>query len=147
MKPLSRRGGRVDHFADFGDLVGRKAAQLGVFADDGLVLGQIDAERLVRRDEGLRPLDIRPQLLQHRIGLLGRFFARRFRRATGAPPLVYLQKLRIATARRLLESNGRTVQQVGSAVGYDDVAFFRDLFRRHTGVTPQAYRERFGRPS
>jgi transcriptional regulator GlxA family with amidase domain len=82
-----------------------------------------------------------------RTGMSLRNFARRFRLATGDPPLVYLQKLRIAAARRLLESNGRTVQEVGSAVGYDDVAFFRDLFRRHTGVPPQAYRERFGRPA
>jgi transcriptional regulator GlxA family with amidase domain len=37
-------------------------------------------------------------------------------------------------------------QEVGSAVGNEDTAFFRSLFRRHTGVTPQAYRERFGRP-
>jgi transcriptional regulator GlxA family with amidase domain len=85
--------------------------------------------------------------LAARMGMSPRNFARRFRHATGDPPLVYLQRLRIATARRLLESNGRTVQEVGTAVGYEDVAFFRDLFRRHTGVTPQAYRERFGRPS
>jgi AraC-like DNA-binding protein len=29
-------------------------------------------------------------------------------------------------------------------VGYEDVAFFRDLFKRHAGLAPGAYRERYG---
>jgi AraC-like DNA-binding protein len=44
----------------------------------------------------------------------------------------------------LLESDHRTMQEVGDAVGYQDVAFFRSLFQRHTGVSPSAYRRRFG---
>ncbi|HVK54035.1 MAG TPA: hypothetical protein VM532_03305 [Burkholderiales bacterium] len=28
---------------------------------------------------------------------------------------------------------------------YADLPFFRDLFRRHTGMTPSAYREQFGK--
>ncbi|HVP55915.1 MAG TPA: helix-turn-helix domain-containing protein [Candidatus Eisenbacteria bacterium] len=79
-----------------------------------------------------------------RVGMSLRNFVRRFKRATGDSPLVYLQKLRIAAAKRLLESDYRTMQEVSDAVGYQDVAFFRSLFQRHTGVSPTAYRERFG---
>jgi YesN/AraC family two-component response regulator len=57
---------------------------------------------------------------------------------------MYLQKLRIAAAKRLLESDHRSVQEISDAVGYQDVAFFRSLFQRHTGVSPSAYRQRFG---
>jgi AraC-like DNA-binding protein len=32
-----------------------------------------------------------------------------------------------------------------SGVGYEDVAFFRDLFKRHTHLSPSHYREKFGR--
>ena len=73
-----------------------------------------------------------------------RNFVRRFQQATGDSPLIYLQKLRIAAAKRLLESDQRTMQEVSDAVGYQDAAFFRKLFERHTGVTPSAYRRRFG---
>jgi AraC-like DNA-binding protein len=38
-----------------------------------------------------------------------------------------------------------TVQEVSLAVGYEDVAFFHDLFKRHFGLPPGAYRERYGR--
>jgi transcriptional regulator GlxA family with amidase domain len=79
-----------------------------------------------------------------RAGMSLRNFVRRFKLATGDSPLAYLQKLRIAAAKRLLESNHRTMQEISDAVGYQDVAFFRSLFQRHTGVSPSAYRERFG---
>lgn len=79
-----------------------------------------------------------------RVGMSLRNFVRRFKQATGDSPLTYLQKLRIAAAKRLLESNHRTMQEISDAVGYQDVAFFRSLFQRHTGESPSAYRERFG---
>jgi len=79
-----------------------------------------------------------------RVGMSLRNFVRRFKEATGDSPLMYLQKLRIAAARRLLENNHRSVQEISDAVGYQDVAFFRQLFQRHTGVSPSGYREKFG---
>jgi transcriptional regulator GlxA family with amidase domain len=79
-----------------------------------------------------------------RVGMSLRNFVRRFKQATGDSPLIYLQKLRIAAAKRLLESDHRTMQEISDAVGYQDVAFFRNLFQRHTGVSPSAYRRRFG---
>jgi transcriptional regulator GlxA family with amidase domain len=79
-----------------------------------------------------------------RVGMSLRNFVRRFKQATGDSPLIYLQKLRIAAAKRLLESDHRTMQEIGDAVGYQDVAFFRTLFQRHTGISPSAYRRRFG---
>ena len=79
-----------------------------------------------------------------RVGMSLRNFVRRFKQATGDSPLTYLQKLRVAAARRLLESDHRTMQEISNAVGYQDIAFFRDLFERHTGSSPSAYRKRFG---
>jgi transcriptional regulator GlxA family with amidase domain len=79
-----------------------------------------------------------------RVGMSLRNFVRRFKQATGDSPLTYLQKLRIAAAKRLLESDHRSMQEISDAVGYQDVVFFRQLFQRHTGVSPSAYRRRFG---
>ena len=79
-----------------------------------------------------------------RVGMSIRNFVRRFKQATGDSPLVYVQKLRVAAAKRMLESRHRTVQEISDAVGYQDIAFFRALFQRHTGVSPSAYRDRFG---
>jgi AraC-like DNA-binding protein len=43
----------------------------------------------------------------------------------------------------MLESDGASVQAVALAVGYEDVSFFRTLFKRITGMTPAEYRARF----
>jgi transcriptional regulator GlxA family with amidase domain len=79
-----------------------------------------------------------------RVGMSLRNFVRRFKQATGDSPLAYIQKLRIAAAKRLLESDHRTMQEISDAVGYQDPVFFRNLFQRHTGVSPSAYRRKFG---
>jgi len=79
-----------------------------------------------------------------RVGMSVRNFVRRFKQATGDSPLAYLQKLRIAAAKRMLESNHRSMREISDGVGYQDIAFFRALFQRHTGVSPGAYRDRFG---
>lgn len=77
-------------------------------------------------------------------GMSLRNFIRRFKHATGDSPLHYLQKLRVAAAKRLLESDHRSMQEISAAVGYQDVVFFRKLFQRHTGDSPSEYRRRFG---
>jgi transcriptional regulator GlxA family with amidase domain len=89
--------------------------------------------------------EVRLEALASRLGMSPRNFIRRFKDATGRTPLAYLQGLRIATAKRLLENGRGTIQEVSSAVGYDDLMFFRSLFRRHTGLSPTEYRQRFGR--
>lgn len=78
-------------------------------------------------------------------GMSHRNLIRRFKEATGFQPGVYLQMLRVAAARRMLEDGAPSIQQVSMSIGYDDVAFFRRVFKRHSGMTPASYRERFGR--
>lgn len=84
--------------------------------------------------------------LAARAHMSSRTFVRRFKMATGENPKHYVQKLRVNAARHLLENDLRSVQEVSYAVGYDDVTFFRSLFKRFSGTTPQAYRERFAVP-
>jgi transcriptional regulator GlxA family with amidase domain len=88
-----------------------------------------------------KPLSI-DELAQH-AGMSRRNFLRRFKAATGAMPGAYLQMFRVAAARQMLEESVTSVQSVGSAVGYDNVTFFRQVFRRYTGVTPAEYRTNF----
>ena len=89
---------------------------------------------------------LRVDALAQRFGMSPRSFARRFKQATGEPPLAYLHGLRVEAAKRLLESPTRPLREVASAVGYEDVAFFRALFKRRTGAAPASWRRRFARP-
>lgn len=77
------------------------------------------------------------------LGMSPRNFVRRFKVATGRLPGNYLQTLRVTIARDLIEQGARSLQEVASAVGYEDATYFRALFKRLTGMTPTEYRERF----
>ena len=81
--------------------------------------------------------------LADHVGMSVRNFKRRFKQATGDTPLMYLQRFRIETAKRLLEKSGLGVEEIGGGVGYDDTGFFRELFKRYTGISPNAYRRKF----
>jgi transcriptional regulator GlxA family with amidase domain len=87
--------------------------------------------------------DISTRSLADHAGLGARTFVRHFKTATGRLPAGYLQALRIEAAKVMLERDGRPIQSISSDVGYDDVAFFRSLFKRSTGMTPAEYRSHF----
>lgn len=76
-------------------------------------------------------------------GMSRRNLVRRFKEATGHMPGVYQQMLRVTAARKLLEDGAPSIEQVSLSVGYEDVAFFRRIFKRHSAITPSAYRDRF----
>jgi transcriptional regulator GlxA family with amidase domain len=84
-------------------------------------------------------------ILADRAGMGPRNFIRRFKAATGRLPGVYIQMLRVSAAKEMLEHGAASVQAVCSKIGYEDIAFFRSLFKRHTGMTPAEYRERFAK--
>lgn len=80
--------------------------------------------------------------LARRVHVSVRTFIRRFKAATGTTPLDYVQRTRVDAARRLLSSSRRSIPEVAEDVGYRDVAAFRRIFARETGLTPSAWRER-----
>jgi transcriptional regulator GlxA family with amidase domain len=85
--------------------------------------------------------------LVERSGLPERTFKRRFARATGYAPIAYVQHVRVEEAKRRLERTSDPVDAISYAVGYEDPASFRRLFKRITGVTPGAYRRTLQLPA
>jgi len=85
--------------------------------------------------------------LVERSGLPERTFKRRFAKATGYSPIAYVQHVRVEEAKRRLERTSEPVDEISYAVGYEDPASFRRLFKRITGVTPGAYRRKLQLPA
>ena len=54
-----------------------------------------------------------------------------------------LGRARVEAAKRLLEKGKYTVEQVCMEVGYGDFGFFRNIFKRLTGLTPQEYKKKY----
>lgn len=72
-----------------------------------------------------------------------RTLKRRFKAATGATLMDYVQNLRIEEAKRLLETGDLPFDDITEHVGYQDASFFRRVFKRKTGLTPAQYRRMF----
>ena len=72
-----------------------------------------------------------------------RTLLRHFAGAYAESPLAYLQGLRVAHARVLLETTYVSVEQVAQMCGYQDVGTFRRLFVSQTGELPAAYRAHY----
>ena len=79
--------------------------------------------------------------LAERLNISGRTFNRRFKQATGLSPQAYLQSLRVASAKELLRHSNLNIGEIAWQVGLQDVSYFSQLFRRHSGMSPLRYRE------
>lgn len=73
-----------------------------------------------------------------------RTFKHRFKQATELSPLHYIQKLRLERAKEALELTKVPIEDISRSVGYQDASFFRRVFKRGTGLTPNEYRRQFG---
>lgn len=86
---------------------------------------------------------VRLGLLAERLGTSLRQFNRRFKTATGETGIKYLQLTRVEAAKLELVTGCRSFDEISIDVGYENVSFFRRLFKINTGITPAAYRKKF----
>ena len=89
--------------------------------------------------------DISVERVAGRVNMSKRNFIRRFKRAVQITPLEYIQRVKIEAAKKALEQGRRNIQTLTHDVGYSDSKTFRSMFKRVTGVTPQDYRNKYGR--
>jgi transcriptional regulator GlxA family with amidase domain len=73
-------------------------------------------------------------------GMSPRTLTRRFKAATGDTPSDYLSRLRAEVAKDLLRDAHLSVAEVAARVGYRDMGAFYDMFAKHTGQRPGAFR-------
>jgi AraC-like DNA-binding protein len=75
-------------------------------------------------------------------GLSEGYFHRAFRRRYGETPIACQQRLRTAAARTLLLGGELACKQIAHRLGYADAFTFSKAFRRGTGQSPTAFRQK-----
>ena len=83
--------------------------------------------------------------LADQFALSRRSFIRRFKKATSNTPLEYIQRVKVEAAKKQLESSTENINEVMYQVGYADSKSFRQLFKKITGLSPLAYRNKYNR--
>ena len=82
--------------------------------------------------------------LAMKAGLSLRQFNRRFKSATSETAVKYLQHVRVDASKLLLATTQKTFDEISPMVGYENVSFFRKVFRNSVGLTPLDFRRKFG---
>jgi AraC-like DNA-binding protein len=70
------------------------------------------------------------------------YFARLFKQATGMTLNQYVTSRRMEKAKHLLLKQDLSVVEVAKQVGIKSQSHFNKVFRKHTGSTPKAYRDK-----
>jgi signal transduction histidine kinase/AraC-like DNA-binding protein len=82
------------------------------------------------------------QAIAAHVGVNQRYLTDIFHQEMGISLWEYLNRFRIAQAKRLLLASDRSISDIAGQVGFDDAAYFTRVFRRITGLSPRAFRAR-----
>lgn len=109
-------------------------------------------KRLHRRDEIEKAkeyvknnyhLDINIKDVSKMVGFNSSYFSHLFKKETKLGFSEYLTKVRLQEAQKLLKGSTSTITEIAENVGYNDVAYFRKIFRQHFKKSPSEYRAQF----
>ncbi len=136
---------KVPLLGDGGSVVGLAAVNVDVEKAGTLLAPYRQMERVLdhlfqhyneridfRRLAGLIPLSISQ-------------FDRRFKAIFQLAPQQFLLRVRLNAAREMLVSSDKSVSQIALRAGFCDQSYFTKQFCRQTGMTPLAYRRKYGR--
>jgi AraC-like DNA-binding protein len=128
--------------------------QKGLFSIDE-ILNQVDAalsrnkrlgsesQRIARRamayiHANYAELISRENIAQH-IGVNERYMTHCFKQEVGVTPIKYLNRYRVKVAKQLLETENKSITEIGLDVGFTNSANFCRVFHDEVGMSPREY--------
>lgn len=83
--------------------------------------------------------------LAEKFSIPKRSLVRRFQKATQNSPLEYIQRTKMEIAKRNLETNRKSVNEIMYEAGYVDIKAFRNIFKKIVGLSPIQYRKKYNK--
>ena len=75
-----------------------------------------------------------------RVGFSGRYFSEFFKRHTGIAFTLYVERVRVDNAKRLLLDRDRRITEAAHEAGFESLPHFNRVFKKLTGMSPTKYR-------
>jgi AraC-like DNA-binding protein len=91
-------------------------------------------------DENIERRITLKDVLQY-VGYSQSHFNEIFHKQMGVSPLVYFKQQKIKHACHLLVMTDLKINQICYKLGFDDSLYFSRMFKKHTGMSPRAYRQ------
>lgn len=77
------------------------------------------------------------------VNLSPNYFSHLFRKALGETFIEFLTRVRMEKAVDLLAENKYSLKEINFKIGYNDPNYFSRVFKRHYGVSPRNYQQKF----
>ncbi len=81
------------------------------------------------------------RVAQH-VSMSENYLSHLFKKEVGEAFTEYLTKYRIERAKEMLRNSGARVNEIAEKVGYENIYYFSNVFKKYTGVSPIEYRKR-----
>ena len=75
------------------------------------------------------------------VSLSANYFSKLFHRRTGQKFTAYITDKKVKAAKALLLSGNKNVGEIAAELGFENTTYFSKVFKKATGVTPQAYQQ------
>ncbi|MDR0947233.1 MAG: response regulator transcription factor [Ruminococcus sp.] len=98
-------------------------------------------EKVIRYIEDNYTAELRLEGLATLFGYNSAYLGKVFSRHTGDNFNNYLDRIRISEAKRLLESGELKVYEVAKSVGFQNINYFHNKFKKLVGVSPLSYQK------
>jgi len=85
--------------------------------------------------------DISLETVADYVSLSANYFSKLFHRRTGQKFTAYITDKRVKAAKALLLSGNKNIGEIASELGFENTTYFSKVFKKVTGVTPQAYQQ------
>lgn len=66
-----------------------------------------------------------------------------FKKEVGISVSDYIQRVKIDEAKNLIEYTNTPLSEIGSLLNFSDQSYFTKVFKKHTGITPKQYKEKY----
>lgn len=83
--------------------------------------------------------------LSRHFGRSKSYISHMFKKTGGMSVREYCNHLKLEDAKRILISSDRSVTEIGLEVGFQDVSYFVNLFKKRYGNTPLQYRKQYNK--
>lgn len=99
----------------------------------------VEAIEYVRQNH---PLPLTLEEAAQRAGLSPTYFSKKFHQETGSTYKKYVNEIRVLNAKQMLLSTDDSVTKIAISCGFGSSNYFKDVFRKMTGISLRDYRKK-----
>ena len=81
------------------------------------------------------------EIISRDVGISKYYLHRLFREINGNTPLEYLKNIRLEKAKNKLQYSKDSIFEIASKCGFDNTAYFSNVFKKHVGLSPTQFRK------